>query len=596
MWTMGRAPGAAVALACALLTAGSAVAADSPPAATFAIAHARLFDGERVIEDATVVVRDGRIASAGRAPVPSGLPVVDATGKTLIPGLIDAHTHVLRGRADALRFGVTTELDMFAAATMLPSLRREREAMGPTRLADVFSAGTLATAPGGHGTEYGIPIPTLTAPDQADKWVADRVAEGSDWIKIVYQPPVAGSSPSIDRATLAALIRAAHARQKLAVVHIWGREAAAEAIAAGADGLVHTFSDAAADDAFYKVAKAKGVFIIPTLAVIGGVAGQTRSVGIADDPRLAPYLTAEQAQALRRTLPSSGRAARSLAIAMESAGRFDAAGTDVMAGTDTGNPTITHGASLHLELALMVEAGLTPIEALKAATSTPSRRFKLEERGRIAPGYRADLVLIDGDPTRRIEDTRAIAAIWKNGHPVQREPAPAVAAGGVRPLTGLLGGFETDLSGPDGLMWAPSADAIAGGKSEARIARTSPGAAGGQGALRMEGEVRTGGMAVWAGTQMPFSPTFSTPRDLSGAKALVFSVRGNVPQGMVMMTSNLAAGWPPQAFPITPTWTEVRLPLSGFAGVDPRHVLAFVISAAPTPGPYQIDVDQVRLE
>jgi imidazolonepropionase-like amidohydrolase len=96
------------------------------------------------------------------------------------------------------------------------------------------------------------------------------------------------------------------------------------------------------------------------------------------------------------------------------------AGADILAGSDAPNPGTVHGATLHQELELLVQAGLTPVQALAAATSVPARRFGLSDRGAIAPGRRADLVLVDGDPTRDVTATRAIVAIWKNGAPVER--------------------------------------------------------------------------------------------------------------------------------------------------------------------------------
>ena len=93
----------------------------------------------------------------------------------------------------------------------------------------------------------------------------------------------------------------------------------------------------------------------------------------------------------------------------------------ILAGTDAPNPGTAHGASIHRELELLVRAGLSPLEALRAATSVPARAFALHDRGRIAPGLRADLVLVDGDPTRDILATRNIVAIWKLGRIVDRE-------------------------------------------------------------------------------------------------------------------------------------------------------------------------------
>ena len=230
-------------IATSLSISGPAVAED-----VLAFKVARVFDGTRVIPDATVVVRDGVISAVtSGAEIPAGSTVIDGRGKTLLPGLIDAHTHTYD--AEQLRtaavFGVTTELDMFTTVSFAAGQRAEQAQGKATGRADLYSAGTLVTAPGGHGTEYGFPIPTISAPEQADAFVAARIAEGSDYIKIVYDDGSEIGLPwkTIDEPTFKAVVKAAKARHKKAVVHVLAREFARRAIAAGADGLVHVFVD-----------------------------------------------------------------------------------------------------------------------------------------------------------------------------------------------------------------------------------------------------------------------------------------------------------------------------------------------------------------
>src|SRR5690606_32177292 len=156
---------------------------------SFAIRDVRVFDGERVTERANVVVRDGRISAVGAdVPILDGLDVVDGAGKTLLPGLVDAHVHSWgNARADALRFGVTTGLDMLGDWNRLPEIERQRGSLAPTSQADLWSAGAAVTAPGGHGTQYGMDVPTLAADGDAGAFVDARVAEGSDYIKIIVE-------------------------------------------------------------------------------------------------------------------------------------------------------------------------------------------------------------------------------------------------------------------------------------------------------------------------------------------------------------------------------------------------------------------------
>jgi imidazolonepropionase-like amidohydrolase len=571
----------------ACLAALSVAAPAWAQAPGFAITGVCVFDGEKVVPKATVVVQGGRVTAIGpNAKVPAGLAVVDGAGKTLLPGLIDAHTHSFGpARADAIRFGVTTELDMFTHPSTLEGLKADREGLAQTNQSDLYSAGILATAPKGHGTEYGFEIPVLTQPSEADAWVAARIAEGSDYIKLVYAIGPR-TRPSIDKDTMAAVVAAAHKRGKLAVAHIQTTQDALTAIEAGIDGLVHIYADTAPDTAFYALAAKRKVFVIPTLSVLSGFSGSGEGAKLADDPRIKPLLTPEQAQQMRTPVRTT---AFKMDVANGGVAALKAAKIDVLAGTDAGNPTTAHGATLHQEMALLVRAGLSPTEALRAATSLPARRFGLKDRGHVKVGERADLVLVDGDPTTTIEDTRAIAAVWKNGYPVDRKP-PAPPTG--KPLAGVLGNFEAGLAGPDGTAWTATSDRFAGGASEARASRTEGGA------IRAEGEIKPPFPFAWGGVQLMLSSPTAAPRDISGVTALVFRVRGqgSGPQGRAMLFDTAGPQPRQRSFAFSADWSEVRIPIADFAGLNTKAVVGLVISTDPTKGPFAFEVDDVRLE
>jgi cytosine/adenosine deaminase-related metal-dependent hydrolase len=148
-----------------------------------------VFDGVRVRPRATVVVENGRVVAVReRAKIPPGAQLVDGEGLTLLPGLIDAHTHDLRRPLlrQALMLGVTTDLEMFTPWPQFAAEMRREQAEGRAAdRADLFSAGICVTAPGGHGTQFGVAIPTIDGPAQAQAFVDARIAEGSDYIKIV---------------------------------------------------------------------------------------------------------------------------------------------------------------------------------------------------------------------------------------------------------------------------------------------------------------------------------------------------------------------------------------------------------------------------
>lgn len=402
-------------------------AADLP--AAFAIAKVRIFDGFRLVPRGTVVVHGGRIVAAGpKVKPPRGIEVIDGSGATLLPGFIDAHTHVYGGPVleRALVFGVTTELDMFAEPGSMRALRDEQAATGAPGRADVRSAGFLATAPGGHGTQYGLAVPTLTGPEEAQAWVDARLAEGSDYIKIVSEDGAAYGfeRPALDHATIAALIQAAHGRRRLAVVHVSTLERARAAIAAGADGLVHIFVDREPEPDFAPLVARRRAFVVPTLSVSESTTGVPSGQGLTDDPRIAPFLTPDEVTNLRRAFNARPDAPNRLEHAFAAVRRLKAARVLILAGSDALNPGTVHGASIHREMELLVAAGLSPVEALAAATSAPARAFGLTDRGRIAPRLRADLVLVRGNPGLDITATRDILRVWKGGHPVERPLHP----------------------------------------------------------------------------------------------------------------------------------------------------------------------------
>jgi len=284
------------AVAAGLLVVLAALSPRRPAQApVFAVRDVRVFDGERVQERATVVVRGDRIAAIGAdVAVPEGAEVIDGAGRTLLPAFLDAHSHAFAAEPleAALVFGVGTQLDMFTARQLAAAWRAEQARTGAPGRADIFSAGSVVTAPGGHGTQFGLPIPTLTAPESAQAFVDARIAEGADWIKIIVDDGSAYgvSFPTISEAVLRAAIEAAHARGTLAVVHVGRLADARAAVRAGADGLVHLWVDSVPDDAFVRELAARGTFVVPTLTVLEAVAGVPSGAGLVSDARVAPYL------------------------------------------------------------------------------------------------------------------------------------------------------------------------------------------------------------------------------------------------------------------------------------------------------------------
>ena len=294
-------------------------------AQSLAVVGVRVFDGEEVIERATVLVEDGVIAVVGPdAPVPAGVETIDGAGRTLLPGFIDGHGH---SQGDALRraavFGTTTVADMFTEAAWAAEQRAQQAAGEANDRADLFSSGTLATAPGGHGTQYGIPIPTLSTPEEADAWVADRIEEGSDYIKIVIEDGtvIDLETPTLDLPTVQALVQAARSRGKLAVAHATTVEAARTALAADVDGLVHIFGDEPPPEDFAPAAAEAGIFVVPTLTVLESLTTGASGAPLADDPHIGPVATSQERAQLASTYPRSAAEGYALQHAVGRRGR-----------------------------------------------------------------------------------------------------------------------------------------------------------------------------------------------------------------------------------------------------------------------------------
>ncbi|MFJ8980364.1 amidohydrolase family protein [Streptomyces sp. NPDC102282] len=350
---------------------------------TVALTNVRVFDGTELTAPRTVVIENGRIGISA-----FGARRIDCAGAVLLPGLIDAHIHLqdVNTLQQLAGYGVTTGLDMACfPPSVVESLRRK------PGLTDIRSACTPAVAPGSPQSQSPV-FPAdgvVTGPQQAFPFVRARIAEGADYIKIVID------QPGLEQDTVTALTAAAHSSGKLVMAHATSATTVERALNAGVDMIHHVPLDGALPSGTAARYATGGVAAVPTLTMMEGFA----QLGIPG----WDYANAEACvAALRR------------------------AGARILAGTDSNHtPGIpvqpAFGVSLHHELELLVRAGLTTREALRAATSLPAQSFGLRDRGVIRPGYRADLLLIDGDPLADIRATRSIRQVWVGG--IEHAPA-----------------------------------------------------------------------------------------------------------------------------------------------------------------------------
>ncbi|MGK4000903.1 amidohydrolase family protein [Sorangium sp. So ce1024] len=440
-----------------------------------------VFDGARAGR-ATVVIEGDRVRQVvfDEDIEVAGGEVVDVSGKTVLPGLIDLHVHSLSvaGPYDyldgdlhledhtkaMLRAGVTSYLDLGSSQHAIFE-QRARARAGEVLAPQLFAAGPLLTATGGHPCPQGSPPGDfclfIDSPDDVARAFDALLPGAPDVIKIVLESGGSRPLPRLSPDSVAAIAQAAGAAGVGVIAHATSPDDIEVALDAGVTRFAHIPDQERISPELARRMAAAGAVVVPTLVVMDGLHRAAHdALTELDDPALGDDVPADVIAALRDpSLLAEIRTARYKELVTEWRAHAAAnlltcyrAGVTIAAGSDAGNPAVFHGLALRREVALLAEAGMAPVDALAAATRTAADVLGRPDLGRIEEGALADVVVVDGDPLADVRALERVSRVYKSGVLLDRDALalPRGTSLATQPRTGAgAGAGETCLTAPE---------------------------------------------------------------------------------------------------------------------------------------------------
>jgi len=407
-------------------------------------------DGSPAIENGALLIDGGTIARIGRKgdiTAPAGAVRIDLTGKTVMPAIVSPHVHpgfqrglsysaenftretIMDDLNRALYFGISTVMSQGIEKGEVMYQIRADQAAGRLGGARLMLAGRGIGAPnaGPGAAAYAGIAYEITTEDQARSAVQELAAKKVDAIKI-WVDDRGGRAPSLPIALSRAVIDEGYRLGFKVTAHVFYHKDAVELAAAGINNFAHLVRDTEMSDALIATMNQKGIYVMPN---IGAPERGTHTAPPAwfDEPYLAGLLRdTEPAEVIARIRKSftdrdaatATRNRQNYAILQRSVAKLSAAGARIILGSDTGLEDHPFGYAEQKELQLMAEAGMTPSQVIGAATGRAAEFLGLADRGTLAPGKRADLLVLDANPLDDIRNTRRIAKLYIAGNEVDR--------------------------------------------------------------------------------------------------------------------------------------------------------------------------------